>query len=48
MLSRFWTYKIDADCSQVLSVWICSYYGNDLQKWHQTELPCSAVNIHHT
>jgi len=48
MLSRFWTYKIDADISQVLSVWICSYYGKDLQEWHQRELRCSAVNIRHT
>jgi len=48
MLSRFWSYNIDADSSQVLSVWICSYYGKDIQKWHHRELRCSAVNIRHT
>jgi len=48
MFSRFWSYSIDADSSQVLSVWICSYYGKDIQKWHQRELCCSAVNVRHT
>ena len=48
MLSRFRNNNIDADSSQVLSVWICSYYGKDIQKWYQRELCCSAVNIRHT
>jgi hypothetical protein len=26
------SYNIDADSSQVLSVWICSCYGKDIQK----------------
>jgi len=45
---RFWSCNIDADSSEAFSVWICSYYGKDIQKWHQRELRCSAVNIRHT
>jgi len=48
MLSRFCSYNNDADSSQVLSVWICSCYGKDIQKWQHIELRCSAVNIRHT
>jgi len=48
MYFRFWSFNIDADGSEALSVWICSYYGKDIQKWHQRELRCSAVNIRHT
>jgi len=48
MYYRFWSCDIDADSSQVLSVWIYSYYGKHIQKCHQRELRCSAVIIRHT
>jgi len=48
MYFRFWSYNIDTGSSQVLSVWICSYYGKDIQKWHRRDLCCSAVNTRHT
>ena len=47
MYFRFRSCDINADSSQALSVWICSYYGKDIQKWHQRKLRCWAVNIRH-